>query len=137
MALDYRSDVTPSVDEYIDVLRRSTLAERRPVDDPELIGAALAGSDIVVTAWDAKLLVGAARAVTDFHLTCYIADLAVDEAYQRRGVGVELQRAVRALLGPRCVVKLTAAPAAADYYARVGYVRNDRAWVLGPDDPLG
>lgn len=136
-AIAYRTDGELSADQYVDLLHRSTLGARRPVDRPDVIAAALAGSDILSTAWDGDRLVGAARAITDFHLHCYLADLCVDEAYQRRGIGIELQRAMRALLGPLCKVKLSAAPAAAEYYSRMGYVRNDRAWELPPGAPLG
>lgn len=137
MAPVYAREDAVDADEYIDLLVRSTLAERRPVDDREAIAGALAHSDLVVTARADGRLIGAARAITDFHLQCYLADLAVDAALQRGGVGLELQRRLREHLGPRCVVKLTAAPAAAEYYPRVGYARNERAWVLAPSDPLG
>jgi len=132
MSIVYRTDATLTADQYIDVLVRSTLGQRRPIDDPDLISRALAGSDILVTAWDGSALVGFARAITDFHLHCYLADLGVDAAYQRRGIGLELQREVRALLGAGCKLKLSAAPAASDYYARCGYTKNDRAWELPP-----
>lgn len=133
----YRSDVALDAAAYIDLLRRSTLGERRPVDRPDVIAGALAGSDVLVTAWDGPTLVGAARAITDFHLHCYLADLCVDQAYQRRGIGLELQRTLRGVLGPECKLKLSAAPAAAKYYPRVGYERNERAFELPPGRPLG
>ena len=133
----YRTDAVLDAAAYIDLLLRSTLGARRPVDMPEVIAGALEGSDVLVTAWDGPLLVGAARAITDFHLHCYLADLCVDEAYQRRGIGLELQRVLRSLLGPECKLKLSAAPAAAAYYPRVGYERNERAWELPPGRPLG
>ncbi|MDN4474569.1 GNAT family N-acetyltransferase [Demequina sp. SYSU T00192] len=134
--LAYRTDRRIAAGEYIDLLGRSTLGARRPIDRPDVIAGALEGSDVVVTAWDGPLLVGAARAITDFHLHCYLADLCVDESYQRQGIGLELQRVLRSLLGPLCKLKLSAAPAAAEYYPRVGYERNDRAWELPPGRPL-
>ena len=65
---------------FIDLLRRSTLAERRPVDEAEIIAGMLANADLTVTAWDGDLLVGVARSVTDFTYCCYLSDLAVDVA---------------------------------------------------------
>lgn len=127
--------LTPA--EFVDVLRRSTLAERRPVDDPETIAGMLAHADLTVTAWDGERLVGVARSVTDFTYCCYLSDLAVDEAYQRQGIGVELIARTQALLGPRCKIILLAAPAAIDYYPRIGFSRHPSAWVLDRDQKIG
>ena len=66
-------------DEFVDLLRRSTLAERRPVDDPNCIRAMLQHANLLCTAWDGSKLVGVARSVTDFEYCCYLSDLAVDE----------------------------------------------------------
>ncbi|WP_062073542.1 GNAT family N-acetyltransferase [Demequina sediminicola] len=126
------------VDEYIDLLERSTLARRRPVDDPALIEAALDHSSLIITGRTPHgVLVGAARAITDFHLHCYLADLAVDASLQRQGLGLRLQKELVGHLGPRCKLKLSAAPAASEYYPRIGYERNTRAWELPPGTPLG
>ena len=82
------STTTPlSPTTFIDLLRRSTLAERRPIDDAEAIAGMLANADLTATAWDEDLLVGVARSVTDFTYCCYLSDLAVDVAYQRQGIG--------------------------------------------------
>src|SRR5215469_17178024 len=76
-AIAYTDEPALSVDEFIDVLRRSTLAERRPVDDRGRIGRMLVHADIRLCARDAKgVLVGVARAVTDFAYCCYLSDLA-------------------------------------------------------------
>ena len=82
--IDYSTSRALRTDEFIDVLRRSTLAERRPVDDPECIAAMLANADLTVTAWEGERLVGVARSVTDFSYCCYLSDLAVDAHFQGR-----------------------------------------------------
>jgi predicted N-acetyltransferase YhbS len=64
----------------------------------------------------------------------YLADLAVRLSYQRRGVGKELVRATQRELGDQAFVVLLAAPAAAEYYPRIGFTRHDQAWVLKPGD---
>lgn len=120
--------ITPA--EFIDLLVRSTLAERRPIDDPDAIAGMVANADITVTAWDGDRLVGVARSVTDFTYCCYLSDLAVDAAYQRQGIGVELMARTQAELGPKCTLILLAAPAAADYYGHVGFTHHPRCWVL-------
>jgi len=125
-----------SVDQFIDVLRRSTLAERRPVDDRDCLAGMLRHADLLVTAWEQDLLVGVARSVTDFNYCCYLSDLAVDQAYQQTGIGRELIRRTREQLGSGCMVILLSAPAATGYYPRIGFRLHDSAWVLRPADEL-
>ena len=125
-----------SVDQFIDVLRRSTLAERRPVDDRDCLAGMLRHADLLVTAWEQDLLVGVARSVTDFNYCCYLSDLAVDQAYQQTGIGRELIRRTREQLGSGCTVILLSAPAATGYYPRIGFRPHDSAWVLHPADEL-
>lgn len=116
--------------EFIDLLRRSTLAERRPVDDPSCIEEMLRHGNLLCTAWDGDKLVGVARSVTDFAYCCYLSDLAVDQAYQKRGIGKELIRLTQSQLGPRATLILLSAPAAVDYYPRIGMKPHNSAWIL-------
>ena len=94
MDVSYHLESYPElgVDEFIDVLERSTLAERRPVGEPETIRGMLEHADVIVTARSGGLLVGISRAITDHHFCTYLSDLAVDREYQRRGIGKELIR---------------------------------------------
>jgi GNAT superfamily N-acetyltransferase len=87
-------------------------------------------SNLIATAWDGQLLIGIARSVTDFHYCCYLSDLAVDVAYQRRGVGRRLIQTTQDALGPRCNIILLSAPAAVSYYPHLGFKRHDQAWIL-------
>jgi GNAT superfamily N-acetyltransferase len=125
-----------SVDQFVDILRRSTLAERRPVDDRDCLAGMLRHADLLVTAWEQDLLVGVARSVTDFNYCCYLSDLAVDQAYQQTGIGRELIRRTREQLGSGCMVILLSAPAATGYYPRIGFRLHDSAWVLRSADEL-
>ena len=135
--IHYSTDIPINPTTFIDLLHRSTLAERRLVDDAETIAGMLANADVTVTAWDGDLLVGVARSVTDFNYCCYLSDLAVDEAYQRQGIGVELIAHTQAQLGPRCNLILLAAPAAADYYGHIGFNHHPRCWILPRDKRPG
>src|ERR1700756_4042361 len=83
-------DLAP--EEFIDVLVRSTLAERRPVSDLDTIRAMLKNADVILTARLDGQLVGISRAISDFAYCTYLSDLAVDEAHQRQGIGRELIR---------------------------------------------
>ena len=121
-----------TTDQYIDVLQRSGFAERRPVDDFECIRAMVANANLLATAWHGAQLIGVARSVTDFVYCCYLSDLAVDEKFQKSGIGRQLIHETRLRLGPRCRIVLLAAPKAVDYYPKVGFTRHDSAWVLPP-----
>ncbi|KAF1043815.1 MAG: hypothetical protein GAK35_02042 [Herbaspirillum frisingense] len=136
MSIDYRTDLPLSVEQFIDVLSRTSLGPRRPLDDRECMEAMIRNANLVVTAWDGDLLVGVARSVTDFVYACYMSELAVDENYQRRGIGKELIRHARSRLGPRCRLRLLAAPDAADYYAHIGFAHSPRCWELTPGSEL-
>ena len=57
----YASDVPITPEAFVDLLRRSSLAERRPVEDRACIEAMLAHADLLVTAWRGAELVGVAR----------------------------------------------------------------------------
>lgn len=124
-----------SAAEFIDVLRRSTLGERRPVGDLTAIEAMLAHANLLCTAWDGMKLVGVARSLTDFAYCCYLSDLAVDVAYQRSGIGRGLIRLTQQQLGPRAKLILLAAPQAEGYYPKLGFDSHGSAWVLPASRP--
>ncbi len=126
----YQLEPDLAVDEFIDVLRRSTLAERRPVDDLETIRGMLRRADIVMTARVAQQLVGVSRAITDFSYCTYLSDLAVDVAYQRRGIGRVLIQRTHEAAGLATTLILLAAPQAASYYPHIGMTRHDSCWMV-------
>ncbi len=135
-AIAYRLGNDLSLDTVIALYRASTLGERRPVDQRATMADMLAHANLVVSAWDGDQLVGISRTLTDFSYVGYCSDLAVHADYQRRGIGVELLRQTRAAMGPESTLVLLAAPAAADYYPRIGFTHHPRAWVLKAGDPL-
>ncbi len=119
-----------SVEAFIDVLRRSTLADRRPADDPEAIRGMLAHADLIVTARVDGRLIGVSRAISDFSYCTYLSDLAVDEAFQRQGIGKELIRRTHEAAGRGTHLILLAAPRARDYYPHIGMTRHDSCWMI-------
>ena len=130
-AIAYTDEPVLGVDEFIDVLRRSTLAERRPVADRGRIAHMLAHADIRLCARDPKgLLVGIARSLTDFAYCCYLSDLAVDVAWQRRGIGQELIRRTHAIAGLDATLILLSAPNAMSYYPHIGLSPSERAFTI-------
>lgn len=119
-----------TVDEFISVLVRSTLAERRPVDDRSRISGMLRQSDVIVTARMSGQLIGVSRALTDFQFCTYLSDLAVDEAYQRRGLGRHLIEETHRVAGKHTMLILIAAPKAASYYPHIGMEQHPSCWVI-------
>ena len=133
--ITYRIGNHLDLDQVIELYRASTLGERRPVDDRKRMRAMLANANLVITAWDGDKLVGISRSLTDFAYATYLSDLAVHAEYQRSGVGRELIRRTQKEGGDAKVI-LLAAPAAMDYYPRIGMTQHPSAWMLAPGEPL-
>ncbi|HET7626269.1 MAG TPA: GNAT family N-acetyltransferase [Verrucomicrobiae bacterium] len=136
MNIQYASGRKINEAEFVDLLKRSTLAERRPVDDSGILKAMLENANLLCTAWDGEKLVGLARSVTDFEYCCYLSDLAVDEAYQKKGIGRELIRLTQSKLGRKAKLILLAAPKAEEYYPKIGFAAHRSAWILRADESL-
>jgi len=131
MTIDYRREAGLAVEEFRQVLIASTLGERRPVDDLARLERMLANADLIVTARLGERLVGVARSITDFAYCCYLSDLAVVADVQRQGIGRGLIDETLRHLETGAKLILLAAPAAVDYYAKVGFERHPSAWLRG------
>jgi len=126
----YRNNAKITAAQAIDLYIRSTLGERRPIDKVTTFADMLANANLIITAWDQEKLVGIARTLTDFSYVAYLADLAVDEQYQKRGIGKQLIEETKSHLNSECMIVLLAAPKANDYYQKIGFEHNPRAWTL-------
>jgi GNAT superfamily N-acetyltransferase len=134
--IEYRNGNDLDLDQVIELYNASTLGERRPVDDREIMSAMLHHANLVVTAWDGDLLVGIARTLSDFAYVGYLADLAVRASHQRQGIGAALIQKTREQMGPRSMLVLLSAPKAVAYYPKIGFIRHESAWILRADEPL-
>lgn len=134
--IDYKINMPLSTEQFIELLKSSTLAERRPIDDRECMDGMVNNSNLVVTAWDGDKLIGVARSMTDFHYACYLSDLAVDKEYQHYGIGKQLQVLSQEQLGANCKLILISAPAANSYYEHLGFSNSERCWVLERDQTI-
>lgn len=128
--IEYRDNATITAEQAIDLYKRSTLSERRPVDNVQTFESMLKHANLTITAWDDEQLVGISRSLTDFAYVAYLADLAVDQEYQRSGIGKLLIEETQKRLGPECMIVLLAAPKANEYYEHIGFENNPRAWTL-------
>lgn len=130
MEFEYKTDANISVEQAISLYKKSTLGERRPVDRPDIFANMLKHADLCITAWQGERLIGIARTLTDFSYVAYLADLAVDVELQKQGIGTRLIEETKKQLGPECMLVLLAAPKANDYYPKLGFEHNPRAWML-------
>jgi ribosomal protein S18 acetylase RimI-like enzyme len=130
MSIEYKINESITTDQFVDLLKSSTLGERRPIEDIECIEGMISNSNLTVSAWQNGKLIGIARSVTDYHYACYLSDLAVSKEYQKLGIGKQLQILTQGQLGPKCKLILIAAPAVNQYYERIGFTNNPRCWVL-------
>ena len=126
----YRSDIKPELEQAIALYRHCSLGERRPITDSTRFKAMLDNANLVITAWYDDQLIGIARCLTDFVYITYLADLAVDEDYQKQGIGKQLIKEVKKNTHENCSITLLAAPSAVDYYGHIGFNAHPSAWIL-------
>jgi predicted N-acetyltransferase YhbS len=134
--IKYKLNPKLTTNEFIDILNRSTLGERRPIDDIKCIDSMLKNADIIVVAIESDKIIGVVRAVTDYNYCCYLSDLAVDEKYQKNGIGKKLISKVQEQLNDKCKIILLSAPDAKEYYPNIGFTKHPSAWTLSRDKKL-
>jgi ribosomal protein S18 acetylase RimI-like enzyme len=121
--IHYRSDRKVDAATFKDILERSGLAARRPVNNIERLERMLNAYNLIITAWRGESLVGIATCWTDYAYSAYLADLAVAADSQRCGIGRQLVDLARAMVGPQVTLILLSAPAAVYYYPKIGMER--------------
>ena len=126
--MQFFADRTITVHQLADIYRRSGI--NRPVDDLARMQRMLENSNLIVSAWDGERLAGVARCFADYGWVCYLSDLAVDRADQRSGVGRTLIARLREHIGAQCQLVLLSAPAAMEYYPKVGFQRATHAYFI-------
>jgi len=129
MEVIYAIEEHLEADEFIEVLKESGLAERRPVKDRAQIEKMLANANLIVTARLNGKLIGVARSLSDFAYCTYLSDLAVSLEHQRKGIGRELIRFTKETAGEAKLILLSA-PAAVDYYPRIGMKKHNHCFLL-------
>jgi predicted N-acetyltransferase YhbS len=133
--IDYKIENSLNVDEFRTLLINSTLGARRPVDNPERLARMLEHANLIVTARDDGKLIGVSRSLSDFSFCTYLSDLAVDETYQKMGIGRELIK-LTMQAAPDARLILLSAPASISYYPRIGMTRFEHCYYLDDIDDL-
>ena len=125
----YSVEKSLSPDEFLEVLKSSTLALRRPIDDEQRITSMCNNANLIVTARLDGFLIGVARSITDFVYCTYLSDLAVDARYQKKGIGKRLIKETKKLT-PQAKLILLSAPAATDYYPKIGMTKHNNCYYI-------
>jgi GNAT superfamily N-acetyltransferase len=128
MELTYKLVLIPDAEKIIDLYKSSGI--NRPIADKERIAKMYANSNLTVTAWDISKLVGISRSLTDFCYSCYLSDLAVRKEYQKHGIGKKLIALTKEKIGEHTMLLLLAAPAAMDYYPKVGFEHVENGFII-------
>ena len=129
MDIIYKVERSLDPDEFIEVLNRSTLGERRPVEDKDRIKQMCVNANLILTARLKEKLIGVARSVTDFVYCTYLSDLAVDRKFQKQGIGKTLIEETKKVT-PLTTLILLSAPAAIEYYPKIGMKKHKHCFIL-------
>ena len=126
--ISYKFDIVPTAEQVIELYNDAGLP--RPTHDPQRIRTMFKNSDLIVTAWHRSKLVGVSRTITDWVWCSYLADLAVSPDYKRSGIGKRLIELTRKKTGEQSMLLLLSVPTAMDYYPKVGFTKEDRAFSI-------
>lgn len=131
--IKYHLNEKLSAKDFIDILERSGLSERRPIDQPHVIEKMVENANLIVSARDENnQLVGLARCVTDYVYCCYLSCLAVDKNYQSQGIGKALIEVTLNAIGEQATLLLLAAPGVENYYLKSGFKLASNAYLIKP-----
>ena len=135
MNITYQTEPDLSVAEFKDLLVRSTLGERRPIDNYEHLEKMCKNADIMLTARFEGKLVGVSRSLSDFAFATYLSDLGVDVEFQHLGIGKRLIAETKKLV-PDGKLILLAAPSARGYYPKIGMTQFEYCFYIENLDEL-
>ena len=128
MDIVYKLNVTPTADQVIELYNDAGLP--RPTGDRDRIAKMYEHSNLIVTAWDGDKLVGVSRTITDWAWSAYLADLAVSPGYKKTGIGKKLIQLTKEKLGEQSMILLLSVPTALEYYPKVGFDKENRAFIM-------
>jgi GNAT superfamily N-acetyltransferase len=133
--ISYQVELALGLNEFQFILEDSGLSARRPMEDPQLLERMLLGSNLLITARSDGQLVGFLRGLSDFCYRSFIADLAVSQAYQRKGIGRQLLKIAREQ-APEARLILFSAEDALPFYQKLGFHLHERCYQLKTGEEL-
>ena len=105
------------------------------MDDLNLLERMISGSNLLVTARAEGQLVGLLRGISDHCYRSFIADLAVSQDYQRKGIGRQLLKIAREQ-APEARLILFSAEDALPFYEKLGLHLHERCYQLKVGEEL-
>lgn len=126
--ITYRTGLIPDSSEIVKVYESSGID--RPTNDIQRISQMYANSNLILSAWNRNELIGISRALTDFCYACYLSDLAVKKEFQNKGIGKKLIELTQKEIGGKTALILLSAPAAMDYYPKIGFEKVHNGFIL-------
>ncbi len=133
--ISYQIEAKISLKEFQSILEESGLARRRPMEDLNLLARMISGSNLLVTARADGQLVGLLRGLSDFCYRSFIADLAVAQTFQRKGIGRQLISIARDQ-APEARLFLFSAEEAMPFYEKLGFHLHERCYQLKVGEEL-
>ena len=133
--ISYQVELALGLNEFQFILEDSGLSARRPMEDPQLLERMLLGSNLLITARSDGQLVGFLRGLSDFCYRSFITDLAVSQAYQRKGIGRQLLKIAREQ-APEARLILFSAEDALPFYQKLGFHLHERCYQLKVGEEL-
>ncbi|MBN7815828.1 GNAT family N-acetyltransferase [Algoriphagus pacificus] len=130
-----QTEQTITLGEFIKVLNESGLGKRRPMEDENLLNQMVLGANLWVTAREEGTLIGLMRGISDYCYRTFVADLAVIESWQGKGIGRKLLICTREV-APSARLFLFSAEDAEDFYRKLGFHLHERCYQLKTDEPL-
>lgn len=128
MDIIYKDDVRPTAQQVIELYDSAKLP--RPTYDANRIELMYKNSNLVISAWYDDRLVGVSRTITDWVWSAYLADLAISPDHQKLGIGKKLVDITREKLGELSMLLLLSVPTAFEYYPKIGFTKEDRAFMI-------
>ena len=128
MEIIYQFDITPPIEQVIELYNNCGLP--RPTSDKDRMQKIYDNSNLIISAWDREKLVGVCRCLTDGGWSTYLADLAVHTGYQEHGIGKKLIDLTRDKAEEYTMILLLSVPAAMEYYPKVGFDKENRAFSI-------
>jgi len=133
--INFQIEKDLKLQEFIEVLEKSGLANRRPMDNPGLLDRMLINSNLLIAARHQGQLVGILRGLTDFSYRTFVADLAVIRNFQNQGIGRGLLEEARKSV-PDVRLFLFSAEDAEGFYQKIGFQLHERCYQLKPEERL-
>ncbi len=128
MEIIYEFDIIPEAEKIIELYNNADMP--RPINDKERISKMYENSNLVISAWDNDKLVGIVRCLSDFVWYTFLADLAVNPEYKELGIGRKLIGLTKEKVGEQTAIILLSVPTAMEYYPKVGFTKDDRAFSI-------